>query len=62
MNSQPEEQPDESIYDRIRREARERDDAEQARQRRVREFYDTHDPARPVEDGLITFQFDEGRI
>ncbi len=56
---QPEKQTDESIYDRIRREARERDDAEQARQRRVREFYENHDPARPVEDGLITFQFDE---
>ncbi len=47
---QPEKQPDESIYDRIRREARERDDAEQARQRGLREFYDTHDPARPVEN------------
>ena len=46
---QPEKQTDESIYDRIRREARERDDAEQARQLRLREFYDTHDPARPVE-------------
>ncbi len=34
---QPEKQTDESIYDRIRREARERDDAEQARQRRLRE-------------------------
>ena len=33
--NQPEKQTDESIYDRIRREARERDDAEQARQRRL---------------------------
>ncbi len=50
MNSQPEKQPDESIYDRIRRAARERDDAEQARQRRLREFYEKHDPARPVDE------------
>ena len=47
---QPEKQTDESIYDRIRREARERADAEQERQRRVRELYDTHDPARPVDE------------
>ena len=47
---QPEKQSDESIYDRIRREARERDDAEQARQLRLREWYEKHDPARPVEN------------
>ncbi len=56
---QPEKQTDESIYDRIRREARERDDAEQERRRSLREWYEKHDPARPVEDGFITFNSDE---